>query len=456
MSGFLIHVASRIIGQPLLVEPTKAEVILHVLGGRIGVDVPPPGPEANRFFSRRADGAGRGFYRVVQDVAVIDIIGTLVNRGAWVGSNSGEVSYEGIEAQIETALADPDITAIVLDIDSPGGEAAGMFGLAEVVRRANTRKPVVALVNDMAASAAYGIASQAERILVSPTSITGSIGVVLVHLDRSGELEAKGIKPTLIHAGAHKVDGNPFAPLPDAVRADLEGEVQKYYSIFVDLVAAGRGERLSAAAARATEARTFLGDEAIARGLADAAGSFNDAVNLARSLSAARNERAEPAGGHMTEQTGAPVAENTGISQADHEAAVTAAREDGFNSGREEGLAAGATAERARILGIEKIAMAGHEDLAATLKADGTTTPEQAAMKFLEAEAETGKSAALGRMDAVEAAGGGVPAAPAATTVAKASTPEEWKAEWQSDPKLQAEFIEAEDYVAFKNREGTK
>src|SRR5690606_24272723 len=104
-----------------------------------------------------------------------------------------------------------------LDISSPGGEAAGMSGVAELIRAVRQTKPVLAFVNDVAASAAYGIASATDEIVVSPTSILGSIGVVMIHADRSGELAAQGIRPTLIFAGSHKVDGNPFEPLSDAV-----------------------------------------------------------------------------------------------------------------------------------------------------------------------------------------------------------------------------------------------
>ena len=130
--------------------------------------------------------------------------------------------------------------------------------LADLIRSVRQTKPVTAFVNDMAASAAYGIASAANEIVVSPTSIVGSIGVVMLHADRSGELAAQGVKPTLIFAGSHKVDGNPFEPLSDAVRADLQASVDAHYRQFLDTVAAGRGRKLTADMARATEARTLF------------------------------------------------------------------------------------------------------------------------------------------------------------------------------------------------------
>lgn len=267
--------------RPLLLHPAKAEVILHVLEGRLPLGeatLAPLSPEASRF---AGDASTRsGMSRVADGVALIPVVGSLVNRGGWVGARSGATSYEGLGAQIRDAVADRQVKAILLDIDSPGGEATGMFALAAAIREANAVKPTVAVVNDMACSAAFGIASAASEIIVSETSVVGSIGVVLTHLDRSGELAAKGIKPTLIFAGAHKVDGNSLGPLSDAVRADLQAEVQQFYDRFVETVAAGRGERLNEQAARATEARVFVGRAAVERGLADRIDSFD--ATLAR------------------------------------------------------------------------------------------------------------------------------------------------------------------------------
>jgi signal peptide peptidase SppA len=235
----LTHLADRVVGRPLLLHPDKIQVILWALQGRIGValDETQLVPEASRFRGRRSN---HGPYAVENGAAILPIVGSLVNRGAWVGAYSGLVSYEGIEAQLDAALADDAVNRIVLDIDSPGGEATGMFRLAEKLRAVRQRKPITAFVNDMAASAAYGIAASASRIIVSPSSIVGSIGVVMVHLDRSAEFEAKGQRPTLIFAGAHKVDGHPFAALPETVRAELQAEVEKFYALFVASVSAGR------------------------------------------------------------------------------------------------------------------------------------------------------------------------------------------------------------------------
>lgn len=381
----LVQIADRVLGRPLLIHPTKAEIILHVLQGRIGLDgaaLDTLGPEANRF---TGNAFTRGQTTLRQDgVAIISVIGSLVNRGAWIGARSGMTSYEGLGAQLSDAAADPKVHSILLDIDSPGGEATGMFSLAAKVREVSAVKPVVAVVNDMAASAAYGIASQATEIVVSPTSIVGSIGVVLTHFDRSGELAAKGIKPTLIYAGRHKVDGNPYGPLSDAVMADLQGEVAKFYDQFVGLVAQGRGDRLTETDARATEARTFLGQEAIDRGLADRMASF-DAVLASLQSQPPRSGQSTRGSRSMSDQTTTPAA---GISQEAHTAAVNAARAEGEKTG-----AANATARIGAILRSEKAH--GKQKLAMTLAFD-TALSVAEAEKALEAAApeEAPKAAA--------------------------------------------------------------
>lgn len=337
----LVNIASRVLNRPLLLHPDKADLVLHVLQGRIGVDnVAALGPDANRFIGTRSrEGGGYSTLSIKDGVAILPIVGSLVNRGAWIGAQSGLVSYEGISAQLREAANDPEVTSILLDIDSPGGEATGMFALADLVRKVNKTKRVVAMVNDMAASAGYGIASGASEIVVSQTSIVGSIGVVLTHFDRSAELEQKGIQATLIYAGKHKVDGNSLGALSDAVKADLQAEVAKFYDQFVDLVAKGRVGRMSEAQIRGTEARTYLGADAVEIGLADRVASIDD-VLADLSSSTAPGASTNRSGFGMTKTNeGSPQAETAGITEAEMTSAVDKARADGVEAGKAEATA---------------------------------------------------------------------------------------------------------------------
>lgn len=460
--SLLAHIADRVLNRPLLLSPDKAAVILTVLGGRIGVDA--PSPEANRFegddFVRDEEGrvkrdafgyAMRKPFKVSNGVGIVSIVGSLVNRGAYVGAYSGVTSYEGIQYQLKQVMAAPEVHSVVLDISSPGGEALGAFETAALVREVAAKKPVVAFVNGMAASAAYAIASGASRIVLGETALAGSIGVVLLHADFSRHLENEGIKPTLIFAGAHKVDGNPYEPLTDAVKGDLQAEVNALYEAFLRTVATGRGARLTTEMARATEARTLIGDAAVAAGLADAVGTFESVL---QDLTRATRRNSSTKGKSMTEPNGAPAAEaNAGITQAQLDAAVA----DATARGRAEAEAA-INAERARTAALDGLLakMGGNPkaaEIVAAAKADGSSA-EATALKLIESGA-TQQAAVLGAMreDDASAAGARPAAAGAGAGKAVASTPEEWKAEWSASAELQAEFPSAENYAAFKRAE---
>ena len=305
------QIAQRVFNTPLMVDPAKALAFLTGLGPRItgreitveGMAVD-PADEANATLparaslfgddltNRQARNGGQPF-AVVDGIAVIEIAGTLVHRGAWIGQSSGLTSYEGIAAQLQAALGDPAIRGIALDIDSFGGEVAGAFDLADRIRAARAQKPVHAFVADHALSAAYALASQADRIILPRTGAVGSIGVVAMHSDMSGALDQKGIAVTLIHAGARKVDANPYQPLPEAVRDRIAGELEDHRQLFAETVAEGRGRRLDTLQALATEAAVFRGEAAVFAGLAD---EVADPVTAFRAFAAAPRGTTTPRG----------------------------------------------------------------------------------------------------------------------------------------------------------------
>jgi signal peptide peptidase SppA len=280
------RIATRAFNTPLLVEPSKAMAFLSGLGPRIlgrcveltGSDViDTPGTTALPARTSLLSGGLAETYRqhddapypVVDGIAVIEISGVLIHRGAWIGQSSGQTSYEGIAAQIEAAASDPSVRALALEIDSFGGEVAGVFDLADRIRAIRGSKPVWAFVAEHAFSAGYALASQADRILLPRTGALGSIGVVVMHADLSGQLEQDGVQVTMIHSGRHKVDGSPYAPLPEGVRNDIQREIDVLRFLFAETVAAGRRSKISQEAALATEAATYRGTDAVAAGLAD-------------------------------------------------------------------------------------------------------------------------------------------------------------------------------------------
>lgn len=486
----LLRIADRVLNRPLLIHPVKVPFVLGVLEGRLPIGdvsdlrraaeedlaalpegarqvIRGPAPEANRFVGSpiEVDETGKRNtlpYNRAGGVAIIDVVGITANRWDFLDAKSGVTSYEMLRYQLGVAMADPRAHVILLDIESPGGEAIGTFEVAEAVRRAAAVKPVVAVVDGMAASAGYAIASGASRIVTGRTGVVGSIGTVLLHVDYSRKLDQQGVTPTFIFEGAKKVDGNPFEPLSDEVRADLQREVRQFYDLFVETVAAGR-PGLTADAIRATEAAVYIGQEAVDAGLADSVGTFEEVLaELSDGGSVRRvSQPAQAEGITMTNQDT--------VTRAEHDAAVEAAREEGrkeAGAANEQALATaraeGATAERERILGIEAQALPGHEKLVAGLKADGATTPEQAAVAILKAEREKGAQA-LDTMRGVEDHTGKVAAAPTATgavdPAASADRPasemsdEELTAQYESSPALKRDFACAADYRAFAKAE---
>ncbi len=254
----LPHLASRLFGTPLLVHRAKLDVILAVMGERLGlaapaVDLALPVPKPVT-----ASPTG---------IAFIPVYGTLVKRAIGMEAASGLTSYSEIAAMLDAALADPMVSGILLDIDSPGGEASGSFELARRVREAAAVKPVWAVANDAAYSAAYAIAASAQRLYVTETGGVGSIGVIALHVDQSVKDATDGYRYTAITAGAHKNDYSPHEPLSDAAKSELQGEVDRLYAIFTEHVAAMRG--LGLEAVRATEAGLYFGGNAVTQGLAD-------------------------------------------------------------------------------------------------------------------------------------------------------------------------------------------
>ena len=258
----MTYLASRLFGTPLLIHRPKLDVILSVVGQRIGMaDVPAMPSMDMAVYQRPAVAAAP------EGVAVIPIHGSLVKRSLGMEAASGLTSYSEIAAMLDVALADPQVSGILLEIDSPGGEASGSFELARRVREVAAMKPVWAVANDAAYSAAYAIAASAQRLFVTETGGVGSIGVIALHVDQSVKDAKDGYRFTAITAGAHKNDYSPHEPLSDAAKTELQGEVDRLYSIFTDHVAAMRGLDLDAV--RATEAGLYFGSNAVAQGLAD-------------------------------------------------------------------------------------------------------------------------------------------------------------------------------------------
>ena len=271
--NLLPHLAARLFGAPLLIHRPKLDVILSVLGSRVGLadlSAPTGFVQPDRSAALADTGAAHS------GIAVIPIYGTLVRRTQGLEAQSGLTSYAGITQSLETALADPSVAAILLDIDSPGGESSGVFDLADRIRAATAIKPVWAVANDMAFSAAYALASAASRLIVSRTGGVGSIGVIAMHVDQSVKDQQDGIAYTAVFAGDRKNDLNPHAPISGEAHSFLQGEVNRIYDLFATTVAKHRGMGVNTI--KSTQAALFFGADAVASGLADDVGTLDDAI----------------------------------------------------------------------------------------------------------------------------------------------------------------------------------
>ena len=286
--NYLPHLAARVFGVPLMVQIDKLMVILEAIGPRIGlrehvvveglpVVVTRPAPDDEDDMDDMPMMGGRKPYPVTPEgIAVLSISGTLVKKASWMDAESGLQSYETIRGQIADARDDPGIRGVLLDVDSPGGEVGGLFDLADEVYAVREQKPCYAIANDEAFSAAYALASSAQRLFLTRTGGVGSIGVIAVHMDQSAWDEKVGRKYTAVYAGARKNDFSTHQPLSDDARANLQGEVDRLYDMFVAAVA--RNRDLKPALVRNTDAGLFWGEKAISAGLADEVGSFDDAL----------------------------------------------------------------------------------------------------------------------------------------------------------------------------------
>jgi signal peptide peptidase SppA len=230
-------------------------------------------------------------------VAVINVFGVIAQRMNLVMAMSGGTSTELLGKEIQSAVADPNISAIVLNIDSPGGVVSGIPELHSQILSLRGTKPIVAAANSMAASGAYWLASAADEISVTPSGEVGSIGVYCAHFDESAAYDQMGVKPTLISAGRFKTEGNPFEPLSDEAKAAIQADVDQFYSMFVNAVARGRGVSPSTVRSNFGQGRMLLAGAAKAAGMVNRVESLDETISRLRGVprraSTAETQRAK-------------------------------------------------------------------------------------------------------------------------------------------------------------------
>lgn len=343
------HLASKILSRPLLLDPAYASILFSAFGQRSGFDelqttggvvLDADGmkrtAESYQVRRKRFQSGQYAPYAVLGDgVAVISVEGSLVQKTGSLEPESGMQGYDGLRGKMDAALDDPGVKGILLSIDSPGGEVSGAFDMADYVAAAKKKKPVWSYADGMMASAAYLVGSQADAVFASQTAQVGSVGVLVAHVDRSGQMEKEGMKVTLIHSGAQKIAGNPYEALEDEARADIQGEIDSLRDKFAGAVERGR-QSMSKDDVLATEARTYAAQKAVDVGFVDGVASFDEVVaQFSKSLAASADKNLRGIKMSIAQTA------STGLSDAVVEQMMTDARA--------EGLAAGAQAEKQRI-----------------------------------------------------------------------------------------------------------
>jgi capsid assembly protease len=211
-------------------------------------------------------------------VVVLPLYGLISQRSDWASYFFGGTTIEGFTAQFRQALADPNVTAIIIDVDSPGGSVSGVDELAAEIYAARGKKTIVAISNTLNASAALYISSAAGELVVMPSSLTGSIGVYNTHEDDSEYLAKLGIKITLVSAGKFKVEGNQFEPLDAVGLAAAQALVDGYYAAFVKAIAKFRGVKVAEVTGGFGEGRVLMAADAVASGMADRVGTLDSVL----------------------------------------------------------------------------------------------------------------------------------------------------------------------------------
>lgn len=270
------HILRAVYERPWAILPSTLALIVDIIrfraaGGMLSDD------EISARVSAAQNGPRKGG-RQSGTVAVIPVYGPISQRQNMMSASSGGTSIEQLTSDFRGAMADDQVDGIVLEVDSPGGTVDMVEELATEIRAARGSKPIVAVANVMAASAAYWLASSADEIVVTPSGYVGSIGVFSAHEDLSAQAEMDGVKVTLVSAGRFKTEGNPWEPLSEEAQANVQDQVNQVYATFVGAVAKGRGTSVEDVRHGYGEGRVMLAKDALAAGMVDRIDTLDNTI----------------------------------------------------------------------------------------------------------------------------------------------------------------------------------
>lgn len=269
--------------QPLALMPSRIEQLTATLAG-VDLDTAVADDLAATV---RANPQAQG------SVAVIPLVGMTQKREDIWTRYGFAVSMDAFVRQVQQAVNDPGIKAVIFDVDSPGGLADGCQEASDAIRGMRGSKPIVAVANTLMASAAYHVGCAADEVVGSPSSGIGSIGVWTMHVDASKMYADAGINVTLISAGKYKVLGNEFEPLTDEAKARIQSRIDQRYDLFVNSVAKNRGVTAAAVRVGYGEGEVLLASDAKAAGLIDRVATLDETIRRFAGGSSGSGARAD-------------------------------------------------------------------------------------------------------------------------------------------------------------------
>lgn len=268
-----VHISRNLLQTPWAILPEKLEVIVAVV---------------TRYFSgekltaeevqMQVHGATRPSERITGSVAVLPLFGTIVPRANFFTNTSGATSAELFGKRFDELVADTNVGAIIIDVDSPGGQVGGVDEVSKKIFESRGKKPIIAVANHLAASAAYWIATAADELVITPSGEVGSVGVYAIHEDISESLAKEGRKITMISEGKYKVEGNPYEPLSEESKASIQERVADMYTAFVTAVARNRGVKTADVRDGFGEGRVVGAKKALQLGMADRIGTLDETI----------------------------------------------------------------------------------------------------------------------------------------------------------------------------------
>jgi len=265
----------KILGTPWVIHPDSLNNILSIMDRKLAGETIDTsefafGPQPSELLTTESGPAS--------PVGVLNITGPIFPKANMMTQMSGATSIEKLQSDFRQMLNDDTIQSIVLNIDSPGGMSDLIMEMGDEIYSARGQKPIVAVANTTACSAAYWLGSQAEKLFVTPSGQVGSVGVYTVHQDKSAQQEKEGVSTTMISAGKYKVEGSPFGPLSDDAKEHMQERVDETYSEFVSAVARGRGTTDDIVKEAYGSGRTYHAKTALAMNMVDGIQTLDSVV----------------------------------------------------------------------------------------------------------------------------------------------------------------------------------